>query len=167
MSSSWRFHCHIQSLEAFVISNNPNISNPLKIIWVGKEKKLIETCTWKQRRAVWILNFRLYNFWGAPIEGGGVLHPLHMQTKLHMNISLTRQYVTHFHNAASFKSTSSDKNIPQFLRVFQGFFFFFLPEKLALVHKTQLIAPSNDGICFPKTKTILGLKSLRKMCQLF
>lgn len=123
MSSSWRFHCHIQSLEAFVISNNPNISNPLKIIWVGKEKKLIETCTWKQRRAVGILNFRLYNSWGAPTEGGGVLRPLHMQTKLHMNISLTWQYVTHFHNAVSFKSTSSDKNIPQFLGVFRDFFF--------------------------------------------
>ncbi|PKU35994.1 hypothetical protein llap_13702 [Limosa lapponica baueri] len=42
-----------------------------------------------------------------------------------------------------------------------------LQAKLVLVHKTQLIAPSNDGICFPKTQTILGLNSLGKMCQLF
>lgn len=70
-----------------------------------------------------------------------------------------------FHNGASFKSPSSDENIPQFLGVFWGFFFF--SAKLALVHKTQLIAPSHDGICFPKTQTILGLNLLGKMCQLF
>jgi len=71
----------------------------------------------------------------------------------------------YFHNGTSFKSTSSDKNIPQFLGVFQGYFFFTV--KLVLVHKTPLITPSSDGICFPKTQTILGLKSLGKMCQLF
>lgn len=86
MNLSWRFHCNIQSLEAFVILNNVKISNPLKIIWEGKEKKLVETCTWKQRRAVSIPNFSSCKFWGIPVEGGGALCPHHMPANLHVNL---------------------------------------------------------------------------------
>lgn len=85
ISSSWRFHCNIQSLEAFVILNNVKVSNPLKMIWEGKEKKLVETCTWRQRRAV--PNFSLCKFWGIPVERKGVLYPHHMPANLYMNLS--------------------------------------------------------------------------------
>lgn len=83
---------------------------------------MVETCTWKQRSAVWIPNFRLYKFWGEPVEGGGgSLSPSHAN---HMNICLSLDNVRNFHNGANFKSTFSDKNTPKFLGAFPGFLFF-------------------------------------------
>lgn len=128
MSSSWRFHCHVQNLGAFAILNNKDFKKifGFKILLKSSEKtKTINSLRPALESRGQCMDSKFHLWWEERFFVPFTCKPSCT------SISLPQQYY------ANFKTTPSDQNIPQFL-VFQGFFFWFVFVTAKLVHVNRL-----------------------------